>query len=251
MQTDIAAGKSAASRGAGRGRDTKGGVGAGSRSVSTLHSIFEHAVRLGKLEANPARGVRRLASGQRTRRLSTSEIRAFGQAMRHAAELDEHPLGLAAVRLILLTGFRLMEAQALQHAWVDHGAGCVVFPDTKSDGQLRVVGAHAMAVIAAQNTKPGSPFVFPSDITPTFYKQVPDVVTRLCKLAKIEGVTTHVFRHTFGSMAGEMGYSELTIQGLLGHGKRGVTQGYIHIDELLRSAANAVSQRIADLLDDK
>jgi hypothetical protein len=28
-----------------------------------------------------------------------------------------------------------------------------------------------------------------------------------------------------------------------------VTQGYIHIDELLRSAIETVSQRIADLLD--
>lgn len=60
-----------------------------------------------------------------------------------------------------------------------------------------------------------------------------------------------MFRHTFASIAGELGYSELTIAGLLGHGKRGVTQGYIHIDELLRSAADAVSTKIAAVLDGK
>jgi hypothetical protein len=36
---------------------------------------------------------------------------------------------------------------------------------------------------------------------------------------------------------------------LLGHGKRGVTQGYIHIEEGLREAADHVAAKIADLLD--
>jgi hypothetical protein len=80
---------------------------------------------------------------------------------------------------------------------------------------------------------------------------VPDLVERLCKAAQIEGVTPHVFRHTFASIAGELGYSELTIAGLLGHGKRGVTQGYIRIDDLLRSAADAVAAKIAAVLDGK
>lgn len=217
FQADVAQGKSSRSRGAGRGRDTIGGVGAGSRSISTLHAVFEHALRLGRIDNNPARGVRRLASGQRTRRLSVGELAALGEAMRTAAEQGEYPVGLAAVRLILLTGFRRNEAQALQRGWVDFDADCVMFPDTKSGAQVRVVGAVAMELIEAQ----------------------------------AEGVTPHVFRHTFASIAGELGYSELTIAGLLGHGKRGVTQGYIHIDDLLRSAADAAAAKIAAVLDGK
>lgn len=75
------------------------------------------------------------------------------------------------------------------------------------------------------------------------------MLVRLCVAARIEGVTAHTFRHTFGSIAGDMSYSELTIAALLGHGKRGVTQGYIHIEEGLREAADRVSEMIADLLD--
>ena len=74
----------------------------------------------------------------------------------------------------------------------------------------------------------GCPYVFPSDYGNSHYKQVPDVLVRLCVAARIEGVTAHTLCHTFGSIAGDMGYSELTIAALLGHGKRGVTQGYIH-----------------------
>ncbi|GLI98038.1 site-specific integrase [Sphingobium sp. BS19] len=248
MQADIASGKSASTKGSGRGRDTIGGAGAASRSISTLHSILEHAVRLGKIEANPARGVRRIGSKQRTRRLNTSEIVAIGQAIRTAAAQGDHPGGLTAVVLILLTGFRLMEAQGLRREWLDHDRGCITFPDTKSDGQVRVIGRRALAILMEHPETSGSPFFFPSARTDSHYKQVPDLVARLCQIARLDGVTPHVFRHTFASIAGDLGYSELTIAALLGHGKRGVTQGYIHIDELLQSAADATSERIAGLL---
>lgn len=82
------------------------------------------------------------------------------------------------------------------------------------------------------------------------YKQVLDVPQRLSISARIEGVTDHTLRHPFSSVAGDMGYSELTIAAFLGHGKRGVTHGYIHIEEGLREAADDSSAaKIADLLD--
>jgi site-specific recombinase XerC len=55
-------------------------------------------------------------------------------------------------------------------------------------------------------------------------------------------------RHTFASMAAELGFSELTIAGLLGHSARGVTQRYVHLDEALIIVADRVSQRISLLL---
>ena len=46
-----------------------------------------------------------------------------------------------------------------------------------------------------------------------------------------------------------MGFSELTIKGLLGHGARGSTQNYVHLDEALRLAVDRVSGKVADLMD--
>jgi hypothetical protein len=37
-----------------------------------------------------------------------------------------------------------------------------------------------------------------------------------------------------GSVAGDLGFSELTIEGMLGHGKRGGTQEYFRIEKGLR-----------------
>ncbi len=55
-------------------------------------------------------------------------------------------------------------------------------------------------------------------------------------------------RHTFASVAGDLGFSELTIRALLGHGSQSVTQDYIHIDEALKLAATRTSDEIASLL---
>ena len=73
-QADIAAGKTSKARVGSRGGATTGGEGVAARTMSSLHSIFEHAVRLGKMTANPAKGVRRMASTPRNRRLSRAEI---------------------------------------------------------------------------------------------------------------------------------------------------------------------------------
>ncbi|MFG1352672.1 tyrosine-type recombinase/integrase [Xanthobacter autotrophicus] len=70
-------------------------------------------------------------------------------------------------------------------------------------------------------------------------------------MARLEDVTPHTLRHTFASVAGDLGFSELTIAALLGHAARGVTQRYIHIDEALRLAADRVADEMADILDGK
>lgn len=249
MQADITVGKSTASKGKGRGRSTIGGAGAASRVISTLHSMCEHAVRLGIIENNPARGVRRMAGERRTRRLSALELGMLGEAIRVAASRDENHTGLAAVRLIVLSGFRLSEAQRIERSWIDCERHVIHFPDTKTGAQDRPIGKAALEVLAEQPVLDRCPYVFPSAYGDSHYKQVPDVLARLCRSARIDGVTAHTLSHTFGSIAGDLGHSELTIAALLGHGKRGVTQGYIHIEEGLREAADQVSCKIADLLD--
>ena len=51
------------------------------------------------------------------------------------------------------------------------------------------------------------------------------VLARVCRKAGLKGVTPHVLRHTFASVAGDLGYTELTIAGLLGHSGGSVTAG--------------------------
>ncbi|GAA5266530.1 hypothetical protein ACOSOMT5_P2958 [Acidiphilium sp. MT5] len=248
MQSDIAAGKTAKPRSAGRGGATTGGGGAAARTVSTLQSLFAHAARFDIIPANPANGVRKLAGKKKERRLSVAEIRKLGEAMRIGELNGEHPVALAAVRFILLTGFRISEAQGLKRDWLHADQGYVRFPDTKSDGQVRAIGPAAARLAANQPVHKRSPYIFPSDVGDGHYTAANGCLARLCATANIEGVTPHTLRHTFGSVAGDLGFSELTIAALLGHAARGVTQGYVHIDEALKLAVTRTCAEIDSLL---
>jgi integrase len=248
MQIDIAEGKTAKGRGDGRGGVTTGGTGAASRSVTTLHNIFAHAKRNGLIEDNPAIGVRKYPYQKKKRRLSRKEIVELGQALRDMAPV-EHPTGLAVIRVLILSGLRLNEAQGLEHKWVSDD-GYIAYPDTKGGAQIRVIGVPVLKAIRAQPVFAGNPYVFPSDGGQTHFIAADGVLGRICKQLGFADVTPHTLRHTFGSIAGELGYSELTIAAMLGHAVGSVTGRYVHIDEAIRSASDRVSREIAMLLDD-
>lgn len=250
MQSDILNGRTSAPRGTGRGGKTTGGPGAASRSLATLQAVLGHARHKGLLAEHPTRGAKKLSVKKRTRRLSAAEIVSIGKALSMAERGGENPVALAVIRTLLLTGYRREEAQAMQRAWVHGEQGYVAFPDTKGGMQMRGIGQPALDVIDAQIAMAGNPHVFPSAITEGPFTAVSTSLARVCHMASITGVTPHTLRHTFGSMAGELGFSELTIRAMLGHASQNVTQDYIHIDAALKLAIDRTSNEIAALLNE-
>ncbi|KAB1071520.1 tyrosine-type recombinase/integrase [Methylobacterium planeticum] len=242
MQRDIEAGRTAAAR-VGVGGVTTGGKGVASRTVGMLGTILEFAKRKKIVTANPARGVQRSPDGKQRRFLSAAEIGRLGRAMREAEDDGETASGIAAVRFLLMTGCRRMEALALPRAWLDEEHGCIRFGDTKSGAQLRPIGKAAFGALPYAS---GSKWTFPAERGDGHFVGLPKVLDRLCTRAGLQGVTVHVLRHSFAATAAGMGYSELTIAGLLGHSVPGVTARYAHVpDAALVAAADAVSERIA------
>jgi site-specific recombinase XerD len=61
------------------------------------------------------------------------------------------------------------------------------------------------------------------------------------KLGMPDGVTPHTLRHSFASLAGDMGFADSTIAGLLGHSRSSITSCYIHLDKALIEAADKVA----------
>jgi integrase len=114
---------------------------------------------------------------------------------------------------------------------------------------VRVIGRTASDFIATQPERDGSPYVLPGDWGEGHFTAVVATLDRLCTDARLKDVTPHTLRHTYASVAGELGFSELTIKALLGHAARGVTQRYVHIDEAVRLAADRVSAEIDRLLE--
>lgn len=254
MQAAIVAGKTAKPRQEkGRSGLATGGPGVAARTVGMLGTILEFAKKTLKLiKENPARGVRRPTGGRQRRYLTVEEIAALGKAMRKGEANGENETAMAVVRLLLLTGLRRMEALSLKGAWVDGRARCIRFPDTKSGPQLRPIGADAVKLLDNWTASEDCPWTFPADRGDSHFVGLPKALDRLCARAELEGVTVHVLRHTFAAVAAEIGFSELTIAGLLGHSVPGVTARYAHVpDSALAAAADRVSARITAALDGK
>jgi integrase len=59
-------------------------------------------------------------------------------------------------------------------------------------------------------------------------------------------ITPHTLRHSFASLAGDLGFSELTIAALIGHKAASMTNRYVHAaDAVLLAAADAVASETA------
>jgi integrase len=252
MKTNIIAGKTAKPRKKlGRGGLATGGPGVAARTLGMTTTILEYAKRtLRLIKDNPAWGVKKPPDRKRQRFLTLEELAKLGQAMREADAADENSIALAAIRLLLLTGLRRMEALALHRTWVDDRAGCIRFPDTKSGPQTRPIGMQAVKLINAQPIREDCPWVFPGSHGSGHLVGLPKVLERISAKVGLQGVTAHVLRHTFAAAAGEMGFSELTIAGLLGHSVPGVTARYVHFaDPALVAAADRIAARISLALD--
>ena len=65
-------------------------------------------------------------------------------------------------------------------------------------------------------------------------------------------VTPHTLRHSFASLAGDLGYSEMTIAALVGHQGRSITSRYVHsADAVLLAAADAVADHSTELMGER
>jgi integrase len=231
MQTEIAAGLTRKAKRQGRGGNARGGKGAATRTISMFGTILQRAKRHGLIRENVARDVVKFPYQKRTRFLSLEEMKALGEAMRALEKENDNKTGIAAVRALLLTGCRRNEVLSLPWAWIDTRSRCIRFGDTKTGAQVRPIGRTALEYLASLKDDFERPWVFPSDIGDGCFVGLPRVFARLCKRAGFTDVTLHTLRHSFASTAAEIGYSELTIAGLLGHSLSGITARYAHVPD--------------------
>jgi integrase len=262
---DVSSGKTAVTQTKDRPRGgvTRGGPAAAARTTEMLGTILERAVQDEILAKNPVRGVKRPKIEPRKPPFSFDMVTAVGKAIvalqkEEISELKKaRPAtvtAMRAIRVLLLTGCRRMEALTLQWGDIDFQGHCIRFRDTKTGKQIRPMGRAALDALSAfkPHKAETADYVFPGQSEAGHFVGLPKAWDRVAVRAEIRNVSLHGLRHWFASGAAEMNYSDLVIGGLLGHAKRGVTGRYANTpDAALVAAADKVSQRIADALDGK
>jgi integrase len=230
-------------------RDITGGAGTASRTVGLLGAIFSYAVRRRMREDNPVRNVVRPADGRRERRLSESEYALFGECLRRAEATDIWPPACAMARFLALTGWRSGEALALRWQDLDLERRTATLPTSKTGKSMRALSVAACDRL--RSLPRTSPLVFPASRGKSNMNGFRKMWNRIGKLADLPtDITPHVLRHSFASLASDLGYSESTIGTLIGHKGQSITSRYVHsADSVLLAAADAISAKTLALMD--
>jgi integrase len=229
----------------------RGGAGTASRTVGLLGAILNYAVMAGVIPSNPATGIKRPPDKRSKRRLSPQEYSALGRALTQAEEDAEAPQALSAIRILALTGCRRGEVQGLRWSEVDAKSQALRLQDTKEGHSVRPVGKPVIDLLSSIPRTASNDFVFTaSRASEGRYGGLPGAWERIAARADLKGVTMHTLRHSYASVAADLGYTETTIAALLGHASRTMTSSYMHhLDSVLVSAADRVAKTVQRMMD--
>jgi integrase len=252
---DVATGKSATIEKTNKKRGKSivtGGLGTAARTAGLLGGILTYAVGHGVIERNPAHGIRKPADGVKKRRLSDDEYRVLGRILQERAADDQFKTTVQIIRYLALTACRRGEAIHLKPSEVDVDASCLRLVDSKEGASVRPVGLPVLDLLAPLVAGEDNGFLFKGTVEGKPLIGFPKFWKKLFKGTVLAGVTPHVLRHSFSSIANDLGFTEATIGALMGHSRGTVTGRYIHtVDSLLVMAADKVAGHIQGLLDGK
>jgi integrase len=228
----------------------KGGLGTGGRAIGLLGGIFSYAIQHGIIEKNPAHGIQKAADRKNDRRLTEQEYRLLGQLVRKAAADEQHATAVNMIRAIALTGCRRGEIINLQWQELDVANSCLRLNDSKEGASIRPIGLSVLDLLEPLRPEESGGFVFPGTMEGKPLVGFPKHWRQILKDSELAGITPHVLRHSFASIANDLGFTETTIAALLGHSRGTVTSRYIHtIDTALIMAADVIAGYIRGLLD--
>jgi integrase len=224
------------------------GKGTATRSTNLLGAVFKFAIRNGLRSDNPCVGVKRFADGKRERRFSDEEYGRLGAALGASADQSIWPAAILVVRFIALTGWRSGEVLALRWDEVDLPRRTATLPDTKSGRSMRALSQAACEMLTGIPRTHEMVFQRPPGASDhRWFESRWRLIFRLGNLPS--DLLLHTLRHSFASLAADLGYSEPVVASLLGHKGRSVTSRYIHsADSALLAAADAVAGKIAELM---
>lgn len=197
----------------------------------------------------------------RTRYLSGEEVTALGLALDEAERSGLNMHALTIIRLLLLTGARRKEIEALRWDEIQLERGVLELSDSKTGEKTVNLPQAAREILKAYPREHGSPFVFPAasirkpkavgtnERPAAHYQGLNKVWMEVRKRAGLDDVRLHDLRHTYASFAVAGGLSLPLVGALLGHKRSATTERYAHLaDDPIRSAADQVGDVVANAL---
>ena len=207
--------------------------------ISRLFTAFERW-EYRPQNANPAKLVERTREEPRERVLAPSEIEAIGEAL----AAHDHPFAVAALRFLMLTGWRNGEALAMQWDAVNFETGEIVLASTKTGRAVRTVDAMALQAIADLPRINRVPGVFAGLTYGTLRKHWLVV----CEAAGVPDCRLHDMRRTVATTMAAAGMSAFILRDLMGHKTLAMANRYVRAGSALQDAQAATASRMAGMM---
>ena len=217
--------------------------------VDTLSRLFVMAEAWGLAPAggNPCRFVKKYQKRSCERFLSEQEFRRLGRVLSELeAEGKMSASGIAAFRLLMLTGCRRNEILTLRWEDVDLEAGELGLRDAKTGARWVALSPAATRVLAALPRRPDNPWVITGSRARGRLANLNTQWVVVRRRAVLEDVRIHDLRHSFASRALALGEGLTMIGKLLGHRQVQTTARYAHLArESVKTSAAKVAESIA------
>lgn len=182
-------------------------------------------------------------------RKPTSAMRPRNAGMFDAQSRPANPSAVAALRLLILTGWREKEALTLRWDAVNFETSSATLEDTKAGRSVRSLSATALELITAQPRLDSSAFVFPGKISGKPLQEIQRLWYAVRHAAGLDDVRLHDLRHSVASTAAAQGHSLFLIGKLLGHKDLRSTARYAHLaDDARKAMADSVAGAIENAL---
>ena len=207
--------------------------GSAKRIVGLLSAIFTFAGKKKLRTDNPCHGIEKPKDVVKLRRLSSVEYEKLGAALNGDNAAADVFLFLA------ISGWRSSEANNLRFSEVDLERRVATLGDTKSGMSVRPLSSASIEIIKRQPVRNGQ-FVFEYKN----WKPISNLTSWWKKLKMPNDITPHSLRHSFASLAADIGLSDHLIAGMLGHARRSITSRYMHLSDV---ALIETADKVADV----
>ena len=231
----------------------RGGEGAARKVASDLSIIYGYAIEKRIVAENPVTAARKPKPGKRQDYLRADQMAALGAALAKMETEGANASGIAILRLILMTGARPAEIEALTWSEVDLEGRCLRLADSKTGYSTRPLSSAAMAILAKTERVEGTPYVFPATRGEGHFVGSKRLWNRARDIAKLPDRVRYHARHAVATLSLSAGTDVASVAAIMGHkGPRTTLSTYAHVvDDRAARAAEQVAGQITTAMKGK
>lgn len=196
------------------------------RKIASIKLYFKFLVRDGYVKDNPTILIE---SGKIERKLPRP---ISEESINKISNITETIRDKAIIETLYGAGLRRSELINIKKSDIDWSKGLLHITGKGKKDRLIPLNGYALSLLKRYCDTHNSTWVFPSRKNQNNHmstRRLNEIVSYYAKKAELQGVTPHVFRHSFGSHLYDRGMDSRVLQDLMGHESINTTTVYAKV----------------------